>query len=244
MTQKSAQNLSPLMDGSGWEWLYRLGGIAALIIAILIPFQIVAFIAWPPPSTVSAYFTLFQQNRLLGLVDLDLLLIVDNLLSIFLTLAIFIALRRTNPSFATAALALGMISIVLYLVSREATFSMSTLSDQYALASTDSQRQAILAAGQTLLTTYTGTDFNIGYILGAISLIIFSAVMLQNRIFSQAIAWLGIVSNVISLGLYVPVLGIYISIFSVLFLWVWDILMARRLFQLASLKWNLGVQAA
>ncbi|HVP22178.1 MAG TPA: DUF4386 family protein [Anaerolineaceae bacterium] len=244
MTQKSAQNLSPLMDGYGWEWLYRLGGIAALIIAILIPFQIVAFIAWPPPSTVSAYFTLFQQNRLLGLVDLDLLLIVDNLLSIFLTLAIFIALRRTNPSFATAALALGMISIVLYLVSREATFSMSTLSDQYALASTDSQRQAILAAGQTLLTTYTGTDFNIGYILGAISLIIFSAVMLQNRIFSQAIAWLGIVSNVISLGLYVPVLGIYISIFSVLFLWVWDILMARRLFQLASLKWNLGVQAA
>jgi hypothetical protein len=40
------------------------------------------------------------------------------------------------------------------------------------------------------------------------------------------------------------VVGIYISIFSVLFLWVWDILMARRLFQLAGPKWNLHSQLA
>ena len=71
-----------------------------------------------------------------------------------------------------------------------------------------------------------------------------SAVMLQNHLFSRAIAYLGIASNIIALGLYVPVVGIYISIFSVVFLWVWDILMARRLFQLASLKVNPGSQPA
>ena len=236
MSDKPSQDISRMVDISGWKWLYRLGGSAALVMAILIPIQIVAFIAWPPPTTVGDYFTLFQHNRLLGMIDLDLLLIVDNVLSILLTLAMFIVLRRTNPSFTLVALVLGLISIVLYLASREATFSMVTLSDQFAAATSDAQRQASLAAGQTLLTFYNGTIFNISYILGATSLIIISAVMLQNHIFSRVIAWLGIVSNVIALGLYVPVVGLYISIFSVVFLWVWDILMAGRLFQLAGLK--------
>ena len=236
MTGNPVHDISPLIAVSDWKWLYRLGGIATVIMAILIPIQIVAFIAWPPPGNVPDYFTLFQHNRLLGMVDLDLLLIVDNVLSILLTLAMYVALRRTNPSFTLVALEVGLISILLYLASREATFSMATLSDQYAAAASDAQRQATLASGQTLLAFYNGTIFNISYILGAVSLIIVSAVMLQSHIFSRLIAWLGIVSNVIALGLYVPVLGIYISVFSVVFLWVWDILMARRLFQLAVLK--------
>jgi hypothetical protein len=36
------------------------------------------------------------------------------------------------------------------------------------------------------------------------------------------------------LGLYVPKVGVYISVFSVVFLWVWYILVARRLFQLGQ----------
>jgi hypothetical protein len=88
---------------SEWTWLYRIGGYAALLMFVLIPIQIVIFIAWPPPQTVQQYFTLFQHNRLLGLLELDLLLIVDNLLSIPLNLAFFVALckvllNRTLPT--------------------------------------------------------------------------------------------------------------------------------------------------
>src|SRR5918997_4944466 len=38
------------------------------------PIQIIIFFAWPPPTTVTGYFTLFENNWLLGLLSLDLLL--------------------------------------------------------------------------------------------------------------------------------------------------------------------------
>jgi hypothetical protein len=57
--------------------------------------------------------------------------------------------------------------------------------------------------------------------------------MLKSRIFSRATAYVRIGSSVFDFGLYVPVIGIYLSIFSVLFLFAWNIMVARRLFQLA-----------
>jgi hypothetical protein len=65
-----------------WNWLYKIAAAAALISALLIPIQILVFIIWPPPLQGSAadWFALFQKNQLVGLVDLDLLLVVDNVL--------------------------------------------------------------------------------------------------------------------------------------------------------------------
>jgi len=228
----TAENIES--HASDWNWLYRIGGYAALLMFVLIPIQIVIFIAWAPPQTVQQYFTLFQHNRLLGLLDLDLLLIVDNLLAIPLNLAFFVALRRKNASFVLIATALGLLSIILYLVSREATFSMMALSDQSTAATTEAQRQIFLAAGQVMLISYNGTVFNISYILGAIGLIILSVVMLKTDVFSKTIAYLGLAANIIAFGLYLPPAGVYISIFSVVFLWIWDILIALRLFQLGN----------
>jgi len=56
--------------------------------------------------------------------------------------------------------------------------------------------------------------------------------MLQRKIFSKATAYMGILANVLALGLYVPKIGIYILLFSVVFLLVWYILITPRLFQL------------
>jgi len=217
------------MQTSDWNWLFRIGGYAAMFMFLLIPIQIVIFIVSPPPQTVLDYFTLFQHNRLLGMLDLDLLLVVDNLLSIPLYLALYIALRRKNEPWMLIATSFGILSIILYLVSREATFSMLTLSDQYATAATEAQKQILQAAGQVLLISYNGTVFNISYILGAAALIIISVIMLHNDLFSKATAYLGLAANIIAFGLYIPVTGIYISIFSVLFLWIWDLLVALRL---------------
>ena len=57
---------------SGWKGLYRVGGTAALLMAVFIPIQFIIFVALPPPSTAIGWFTLFQNNRLLGLLDMDL----------------------------------------------------------------------------------------------------------------------------------------------------------------------------
>src|SRR5215207_1798565 len=63
-----------------WQTLHRVGGTAALAVLVLIPIQMVVFFLWPPPNTVIGWFTLFQDNALVGLLDMDLLLIVDYLL--------------------------------------------------------------------------------------------------------------------------------------------------------------------
>jgi Domain of unknown function (DUF4386) len=235
MTQlKVGQLVEPEITDPRWKSLYRMGGYAALVMFVLIPIQIVIFIAWPPPQTVTDFFALFQHNHFLGLLDLDLLLIVDNLLSIPLYFALYFALRRKNASFVLIGTVCGLLSIILYLVSREATFSMMTLSDQYFAATSDVQRLIALAAGQVMLISYNGTVFNISYILGAAALIILSVIMLKNDVFSKAAAYLGLLANILALGLYIPVVGIYISVFSVVFLWIWDLLVALRLLRLAK----------
>ena len=234
----TAQIQSLKLDGvktetaqSKWNWLYKIGGAAALLSLVFFPIQIMVFLVNPPPDSVIGWFQLFQDNPLVGLLDLDLLLIVDQVLAILIFLALYAALRRAQESFMEISLALGLVSIVLFIASNPA-FAMLSLSDQYAAATSDAQRAVFLAAGQAALITWQGSAFQVSYLLGSIAAIILSAVMLRSRLFSKATAYLGILANVIALGLYVPVIGIYISIFSVVFLWVWYLLIACRLFQL------------
>ena len=230
-------------DESRWQWLYRLGGIAALITAIFIPLQVVIFMAWPPPSTALGYFTLAQSNPLAVLLDLDLLLLIDQMLGIAVLVALYIALRRTNESVMTVVLALGLIAAAAYVASNTAV-NMLTLGNQYTAATTDAQRAMYLAAGESMLAIYTGTAFHLSYILGAVVGTTIGVVMLRSELFSKTTARMAILANVISLGLYVPVVGLYISIFSVLFLEIFYILVARRFFQMGRQSGQLILQPA
>ena len=92
---------------SGWQTLYKVGGTAALITAVFIPIQIAIFIVSPPPASVIDWFMLFQRSPLLGLLDMDLLLVVDNVLAIPIFLAFYVALRRVSKSIMTIAMGLA-----------------------------------------------------------------------------------------------------------------------------------------
>jgi hypothetical protein len=227
------QVTNPEAADSIWNWLYRAGGAAALLSVALFPIQVIVLFISPPPDTVIGWFMLFQNNRLLGLLDMDLLLIVDEVLAILIFLALYVSLRRVSESFMAIGIALGLVSVALFITANPA-FAMLSLSDQYATAGTEAQRATFLAAGQAMLVMWQGSAFQVGYILGSVAPIIISVVMLRSTLFGRATAYFGILANVISLGLYVPKVGIYISIFSVVFLWVWYILIARRLFQLGQ----------
>jgi hypothetical protein len=227
---QSNETYAEITDSS-WNWLYKIGGAAALLSVVFFPIQIAVFIISPPPGTVIGWFRLFQENKLIGLLDLDLLLIADQILAILILLALYAALRRANESFMAIGVTLGLVAAVLFIASNPA-FEMLALSDQYAAAETEVQRTVLLAAGQAMLVTWQGSAFQVSYLIGSIALIVISAVMLRSKLFSKATAYIGILANVIALGLYVPVVGVYISVFSVVFLWAWYILVARSLFQL------------
>jgi hypothetical protein len=218
---------------SAWMGLYRMAGVAAFAVVALIPIQAAVFILWPPPTNVMGYFSTFQQNVVLGLLDLDLLLIVDQVLIVVVLLGLYVALRRTDASMMLVATTVGLIGAVLFIVSREATFSMLALSQQYRVAGSATERAALVAAGQTLLTTYNGTAFSVGYFLSGLAMLLVSVVMLHSSVFSRLTGLAGVVAGATGL---VPAsfgaLGFVLSFISLLPLVVWLALIGRRFVQL------------
>jgi len=218
---------------SAWKPLYRVGGAAALIVVLLYVIQIIVLVVSPPPGTAIDFFTLFHKNALLGLLDLDLLSIADYALFVPLFLALYIALRRVSPSFMAIATALGLVGIATYFASNTA-FEMLSLSNQYAAATTDAQRSLFVASGQSMLAIYQGTAFDVSYVLLAIASLIISVVMLRSNTFGKVTAYVGIVANVLAVGFFVPAIGVFLSLVSVVGLLIWYVLIARRLFMLAQ----------
>jgi hypothetical protein len=218
---------------SAWNPLYRVGGAAALMVVLLYVIQIIVLVVSPPPSTVIGFFTLFHKNALLGLLDLDLLSIADYALFVPMFLALYVALRRASPAFMAIATALGLIGIATYFASNTA-FEMLSLSSQYAAATTDAQRSLLVASGQAMLAIYQGTAFDVSYVLLAVAPLIISAVMLRSNIFGKVTASVGIVANVLAVGFFVPAIGVFLSLVSVVGLLIWYVLIARGLFMLTS----------
>jgi hypothetical protein len=216
-----------------WSSLYTIGGAAALFAVAIIPVQLMIFIAWGQPETAIGWFTLFEDNKLAGLLAFELLLIVSTALGITTTLALYIALRRVNESLMVIALALGLVEAVAFIVARPA-FEMLYLSEEYAAAPTEAQRAMFLAAGEAVLATFHGTAFHLAINLFSIYFLIVSVVMLQSNIFGKVTAYMGILAAIFNWALYVPEIGIFLAILSVIPFWaIWLILVARRLFQLA-----------
>ena len=217
-----------------WRSLFMIGGVAALILVAITLIQFVVFAVSPPPyeGTATAWFAMFQQNALLGLLAFEFLMVIYVVLSIVVSLALFAALRRVNPSLTAIFMALSLVGAMAFIAARPA-FEMLFLSKQYAAAATDIQRAAFLAAGEAMVAVFHGTAFQVSYVLGSITGLIIAAVMLRSAIFSKTAAYLRLASSVLDFGLFVPGVGLYISLFSVLFLMIWDVLIARRLFQLA-----------
>jgi hypothetical protein len=212
-----------------WRPLLRMAGAAALVMALIIPIQSFVYIAYPPPATAQGFFALFGSNPLLGLLSLDLLYVVDNFLLVFLYLGLFVSLKPTNLSFATIALTLGLVGIAAYFSSNPG-FEMLSMSRQYAQAASQPRQAELLAAAQSMLSTYTGTAFDVYYVFNALALLSFSVVMLRSPFFVKANAYLGILSGILML---VPstagATGLYFASASIPPWFLWLILYGIRL---------------
>jgi hypothetical protein len=216
-----------------WSALYKLGSASALASVMLIPITIAVYFIWPPPATVVEHFRQIQESLFVGLLGMDLLYLFGNLLLIPTWLALYVALRRDNESWTAVAITVGLISFAALIAGRP-ILEMVSLSGQYAAAATELEQFTYLAAGEALMAIYHGMAFSAHYLLGTIGLLIFSFVMLQSDAFSRRTAYVGIGANVITLGYYVPVIGVAISIFSVFFYFAWYLLIARRLWWLSG----------
>ena len=224
--------------------LYTVGGMAAIMAAVLLLIEIIVFTIWPQPATVLDYFTLLQTNKIIGLIDFYLLEIIAYILFIPMFLAIYFALRRLNESYMVIAIFMAFLGIAIFL-STNNSFSMLNLSNQYVAATTEAQKTIILAAGQTLLVNSGQRavgGFNMGLLLISIAGIIMSTVMLRGNNFGNKTAYVGILAFAISLAEYVRMillpteltLLLIFAIVSGVLLMIWLIMVGRSLIKLSN----------
>jgi hypothetical protein len=223
-----------------WKGLCRMGGVSALLqlVCVLVT-PIVVFTVGAEPGTAGEYFTLLQNNRLLGLVRMDFPSMISVALYSLTLFGLYAALWRKHGAYMALATALGFAGIVLWLGTHSA-FSMLSLSDQYAAATTDLQRSQLLAAGQAVIASdmWHSTGAVMGGIFMQSALTIMSILMLRDNVFSKATAWVGILTHGLDLAhvlfmIFAPMIGVYLIIAASPLYPIWFILVARRLFQLS-----------
>jgi hypothetical protein len=221
---------SPATIDERWKLLYKIGGFSAIGMLAIMVAQIAIFIIWPPPTTTEGFFVLFQQNRFLGLLSMDLLYLVNNTILILIYLALWIPLKRVSESLSLVALIFGIVGITAYFSSNPA-FEMLSLSNQFAASSNELQQTAFLGAGHALLATYKGTVFDVYYVLNAISLLIFAGLMLRSESFSKGIAVVGLISGILmSIPSSAGTIGLIFSLASLIPWAVFLILIIKRFF--------------
>jgi hypothetical protein len=212
-----------------WQSLYRIGAVAALASVVIIPLSIIAFFIWPTfPDDI---LVVIQQDKLAGLMGLDFMYLLGSAFGLPFFLVLYVTLKETDPGWALVALVLGLVGLVCLVPARPIS-EMFALSKGYAAATTDAERAVWRAAAEGMLTHFRGTAYHLHYVLGSVSLLISAFLMLRTEVFTRATAFVGLVTNVVVFGLYVPEVGVYISLLSVVGYLIWYVQIARRLIPL------------
>ena len=234
--------------------LYKIGGAAALICAVMYLITIGVYIpanrAGPPPGTVLEWFTLFQTNPVTGLFFLGLADIVIMLLWGPMSLALYAALKQCNRTWSLIATSLVFVGMAVYLATNVA-FSMLALSQQYAAATTEAEKLTALAAGQALVAVSQGTGGQYtGMPLVWFAGLILSVIMLRSQAFGKITAWTGILglglllasvpfSGYTTAGPTTTVVSVIVTVSFVgggLLSLAWYILVGQRLLKLGRLE--------
>jgi hypothetical protein len=222
-----------------WKSLYTLGGVAALILlAYSLATMIIMVAIGGQPETAQEGLAMLQNNRLLGFLRMDGLTILVMPLYYLLFLDIYTALKKTDNAYATLATVLVFAGLTLLLATPSA-FSWLSLSDKFAEATSEAQRNQLLAAGEAILASdmWHGSGPILGSILLQTGALLISVVMLWGKAFGKATAYVGVVMHGLDLariliGLIFPSLSIiFMAVAGPLYL-VWFPLLARDLFRL------------
>lgn len=176
--------------------IYRSGVFATLFMLLMIPVQIACFIIWPHPADAVGWLLLFQQDWIIGLVSFDFLYMLSMFASVFLYVALFVALFQQRKALSLFAIIIGLIGLTIYFPSNTSV-EMLMLSKQYFAATTDAEKAAMLASAQVLLLTWKGTAYAVYYVLNGAALILFFVAMLKNLSFRKSTAYFGLTAGVL-----------------------------------------------
>jgi hypothetical protein len=222
-------------DARQWGGLVRTGAWMAVASVVLIVVQILIYLLWPPPATALGFFELLLENPWRGVLALDGLYVVSNLLAYLLYFALAVVLWRVSRSAVVIALAFGVLGMAAYMASPR-PIEMLLLAQSYAVAD-PSERVALIATGEGMLATWTGTAFDVYYFFNLVTLLVLAVLMYRSSVFTRATAVWGLVAAAL---MAVPSnLGTVGMVFALASLLPWAIfaaLVAHRLFALTPVR--------
>ena len=236
MSASKGENLN-----SNWKNLYKLGEWVALLFVLysLITMASLIVIGGQPKSALEG-FAMLQENRLAGILRLDILTVFIMPLYYLLFLGFYIALKKSNPMIAIISLVFGIAGVTLFLAT-PSVFSWLALSDKYAASISEAERTLLLAAGEAILASdmWHGTGALMGGILMQTATTLISIAMLKSAAFGKSTAYVGIVTHGLDLlhllvGLLIPAGGVILMMIAGPLYLIWFPLLARDFFRLGK----------
>ncbi len=233
--RRSSGEASASPDPS-WRGLYRVGGVSAAfyVVLIIIPLVLLNTTPLPPLSGGAAMLQYIASHKPVYIIEL-VSFVGLSLPAMVVFLALYVALKHLNKSYAALGALVGIASEVIALAYNSSPPSLNTgllyLSDQYAAATTAAQRAAFATAAEGLIAVSNAV--NAAGILTAMGILIFSLVMLKG-VFHKGVAYLGIATGAIGIisEALRPIIGPGYYIYGLL-LPIWFVAVGWKLYRLA-----------
>jgi hypothetical protein len=235
-------NIDQSKNGSHCKTIYWLGGLVSMIlIAYCISTILIIVFIGAPPKTIEECFSILNNNKLQGLLRLDILTVFIMPLYYLLFYSIYLALKRTNHELVAMSTIFIFAGLTLFLAT-SSVFSYLNLSNKYALAATDMQKNQLLAAGEAVLASdmWHGTSALVGGLLLQTGGLLISFVMLKSDVFNKITAYTGILIFGLDLahiviGLFLPIIGSVIMVVAGTLYLLWFPLIGFHLFKLSKI---------
>jgi hypothetical protein len=223
-----------------WRGLYRAGGISAVLFVVLagvVPIVLGSITPLPPTSSGEfaslaggvATLQYITSNRSVFILN-QVLFFGPAVLVIVAFLALYMALKHLNKSYAAIGAVVAITSQVLYLGTFSIVFGLVYLSDLYMAATTAAQRAAFATTAEGLIAQYN--TVSAAGILMNIGILILSLVMIKG-VFQKGVAYLGIITGALGIMSEAlrPILGYGYAVYGILSL-IWLIAVGWKLYRL------------
>jgi hypothetical protein len=194
----NAQNVRANSVDPEGKWLYRVGGIAAIILVVgyFVTFPILAWMGEWPASGVGAQLAYFAE-RAAGWWAIVFLMVVTDLLLIPIFFGIYFALKHINKGLMLVALVFkAFLFVILDLAVTWTAFSAMIIAGvQYGAAATEAQRAA-LATGAAYASAMMNSPVAGTYAVLIPSLgVLFAGLVMLKGVFSKATAYVAVLTG-------------------------------------------------
>lgn len=241
---RAAGNTYVVPGIDSWSGFYKIGGVATFVMIVFFVIDLICWIALGPyPSNAEGWFTLLQNNWLVGFSLLSFPTLFGMILYYLTFVGLYSTLKQVNNVYALLAALFAFVGLTILLVTNMA-YPMVALSNQYHAATIESHKILLLAAGETKIATV-----NTGIILGGFfvegAALMFSIIMLRSNVYGKIIAYPGILGHGLDLTRIVMILAFVPEKATAILLMIgglpqflWLFLVGRKFLQLGWSKSN------